>query len=73
MIAPNMGTMLSFVYTDAEVSAEYLHDALKSAVRRSLNRVVVDGDESTHDSLFGTAIGDAGRVHRQEFAATREV
>ena len=69
MIAPNMGTMLSFVYTDAEVSAEYLHDALKSAVRRSLNRVVVDGDESTNDSLFCTATGEAGRVSKKEFAA----
>ena len=68
MIAPNMGTMLSFVYTDAEVSAEYLHDALKSAVRRSLNRVVVDGDESTNDSLFCTATGEAGRVPKKEFA-----
>ena len=72
MIAPNMGTMLSFVYTDAEVSAEYLHDALKSAVRRSLNRVVVDGDESTNDSLFCTATGEAGRVPKKEFAAALE-
>ncbi|HJK61804.1 MAG TPA: bifunctional ornithine acetyltransferase/N-acetylglutamate synthase [Methanocorpusculum sp.] len=72
MIAPNMGTMLSFVYTDAEVSAEYLHDALKSAVRRSLNRVVVDGDESTHDSLFCTATGEAGRVPKKEFTAALE-
>ena len=72
MIAPNMGTMLSFVYTDAEVSAEYLHDALKSAVRRSLNRVVVDGDESTNDSLFCTATGEAGRVPKKEFTAALE-
>lgn len=72
MIAPNMGTMLSFVYTDAEVSAEYLHDALKSAVRRSLNRVVVDGDESTNDSLFCTATGEAGHVPKKEFAAALE-
>lgn len=72
MIAPNMGTMLSFVYTDAEVSAEYLHDALKSTVRRSLNRVVVDGDESTNDSLFCTATGEAGRVPKKEFAAALE-
>lgn len=72
MIAPNMGTMLSFVYTDAEVSAEYLHDALKSAVRRSLNRVVVDGDESTNDSLFCTATGEAGRVPKKEFAVALE-
>lgn len=72
MIAPNMGTMLSFVYTDAEVSAEYLHDALKSAVRRSLNRVVVDGDESTNDSLFCTATGEVGRVPKKEFAVALE-
>ena len=72
MIAPNMGTMLSFVYTDAEVSAEYLHDALKSAVRRSLNRVVVDGDESTNDSLFCTATGEAGCVPKKEFAVALE-
>ncbi|HJK11034.1 MAG TPA: bifunctional ornithine acetyltransferase/N-acetylglutamate synthase [Methanocorpusculum sp.] len=72
MIAPNMGTMLSFVYTDAEVSAEYLHDALKSAVRRSLNRVVVDGDESTNDSLFCTATGEAGRAPKKEFAVALE-
>lgn len=72
MIAPNMGTMLSFVYTDAEVSAEYLHDALKSTVRRSLNRVVVDGDESTNDSLFCTATGEAGRVPKKEFAVALE-
>jgi len=72
MIAPNMGTMLSFVYTDAEVSAERLHDALKTAVQRSLNRVVVDGDESTNDSLFCTATGAAGHVPKKEFAAALE-
>ena len=72
MIAPNMGTMLSFVYTDAEVSAEYLHDALKTAVQRSLNRVVVDGDESTNDSLFCTATGAAGHVPKKEFVAALE-
>ena len=72
MIAPNMGTMLSFVYTDAEVSAERLHDTLKTAVQRSLNRVVVDGDESTNDSLFCTATGEAGHVPKKEFAAALE-
>ena len=72
MIAPNMGTMLSFVYTDAEISAEHLHDALKTAVQRSLNRVVVDGDESTNDSLFCTATGAAGHVPKKEFASALE-
>lgn len=67
MIAPNMGTMLSFVYTDAEVPAEELQTALKTAVRRSLNRVVVDGDESTNDSLFCTATGSAGKIQSKRF------
>lgn len=72
MIAPHMGTMLSFVYTDADISAERLHTALKTAVQRSLNRVVVDGDESTNDSLFCTATGEAGHVPKKEFAAALE-
>ena len=46
MIAPNMGTMLSFVYTDADIPAKQLQASLKSAVKRSLNRVVVDGDDA---------------------------
>ncbi len=72
MIAPNMGTMLSFVYTDANISAADLHDCLKVAVRRSLNRVIVDGDESTNDSLFCTATGEAGHVSRDVFAKALE-
>lgn len=67
MIAPNMGTMLSFVYTDAEVAPGLLQENLRSAVKRSLNRVVVDGDESTNDSLFCTATGEAGKVPASEF------
>ncbi|HJJ28457.1 MAG TPA: bifunctional ornithine acetyltransferase/N-acetylglutamate synthase [Methanocorpusculum sp.] len=67
MIAPNMGTMLSFVYTDAEVPAGLLQEHLRAAVRRSLNRVVVDGDESTNDSLFCTATGEAGKIPAAEF------
>ncbi len=72
MIAPNMGTMLSFVYTDAKIPAKQLQDALKSAVKRSLNRVVVDGDESTNDSLFCTATGEAGQVPATEFSKALE-
>lgn len=72
MIAPNMGTMLSFVYTDAEIPAKQLQASLKSAVKRSLNRVVVDGDESTNDSLFCTATGEAGHVPATEFSRALE-
>ncbi len=55
MIAPNMGTMLAFIYTDATISAPALQEALQTATDRSFNRVVVDGDTSTNDCLFFTA------------------
>ena len=62
MIAPNMGTMLAFIYTDAEIRAEQLKTALQSAVNESFNMVVVDGDTSTNDATFLTATAEAGRV-----------
>ncbi len=72
MIAPNMGTMLAFIYTDAEVGAKPLADALKLATKRSFNRVVVDGDTSTNDIALCTATGEAGKVKAQEFAGALE-
>jgi glutamate N-acetyltransferase/amino-acid N-acetyltransferase len=72
MIAPNMGTMLGYVYTDADMSAPSLQEALKTAVRRSFNRVVVDGDTSTNDVVFCTATGTAGKVNVSEFTDALE-
>ena len=72
MIAPNMGTMLAFIYTDAEIGAKPLADALKQAARRSFNRVVVDGDTSTNDIALCTATGEAGKVKPREFSAALE-
>jgi len=72
MIAPNMGTMLGYVYTDVEISASDLQTALKTAVRRSFNRVVVDGDTSTNDVVFCTATGAAGKVPLNEFTSALE-
>ena len=72
MIAPNMGTMLAFIYTDAEVEAPVLQDILRQATRRSFNRVVVDGDTSTNDVALCTATGAAGRVNRDELARAIE-
>ena len=60
MIEPNMATMLGFVTTDAAVSPRMLKRALQLAVGRSFNRLVVDGDESTNDSVFLLASGMAG-------------
>ncbi len=60
MIHINMGTMLSFVTTDAAISSEMLYDALKEAVEDSYNMVSVDGDTSTNDTLAIMASGLAG-------------
>jgi glutamate N-acetyltransferase/amino-acid N-acetyltransferase len=72
MIAPNMGTMLAFIYTDAEMGAKPLADALRQATRRSFNRVVVDGDTSTNDIALCTATGVAGKIKAEEFSAALE-
>jgi glutamate N-acetyltransferase/amino-acid N-acetyltransferase len=60
MIEPNMATMLGFITTDAAVSPAMLRRALSLAIARSFNRLVVDGDESTNDSVFLLASGQAG-------------
>lgn len=74
MIAPNMGTMLGFIYTDAEVAAPVLQDMLTRAVDRSFNRVVVDGDTSTNDCVFVTATGMRGPADAEElYGALEEV
>jgi glutamate N-acetyltransferase / amino-acid N-acetyltransferase len=72
MIAPNMGTMLAFIYTDAEIGAKPLREALKLATKRSFNRVVVDGDTSTNDIALCTATGESGKVKEAEFSAALE-
>jgi len=60
MIHPNMATMLCFITTDAAVSRDALDASLRSAVRRSFNRVSVDGDTSTNDMIIVMANGEAG-------------
>lgn len=62
MIAPNMGTMLCFITTDVNASPEELKVALKKAVDRSFNMVVVDGDESTNDTVILMANGSSGKI-----------
>ena len=60
MIEPNMATMLGFITTDCSITSGMLRNALRSAVARGFNRLVVDGDESTNDSVFILASGKAG-------------
>ena len=60
MIDPNMATMLAYVTTDAAVEAGALQQALRDAVSDSFNRISVDGDESTNDTVLCLANGQAG-------------
>ena len=60
MIMPNMATMLSFVMTDINIESHQLKAALSSSVERSFNRITVDGDTSTNDTVFIMANGMAG-------------
>jgi len=72
MIAPMMGTMIAFIYTDAEIGKKPLKEALKRATKRSFNRVVVDGDMSTNDVALCTATGESGKVNSREFSEALE-
>ena len=60
MIHPNMATMLSYITTDAAISAPLLDKALKAAVNLTFNMITVDGDTSTNDTLCVMANGQAG-------------
>lgn len=60
MIEPNMGTMLCFAYTDAKVPADVLDAALKVAVQKTFNMLVVDGDTSTNDMILFTSTCQSG-------------
>jgi glutamate N-acetyltransferase/amino-acid N-acetyltransferase len=69
MIAPDMATMLSFIFTDAPLSPAVLRSLLNTGVEDTFNAVTVDGDTSTSDTLLafatGTAAGDgAPRISR---------
>jgi glutamate N-acetyltransferase / amino-acid N-acetyltransferase len=59
MIAPDMATLLSFVFTDAPISAGALQSLLKAGVEDTFNAVTIDGDTSTSDTLLVFATGKA--------------
>ena len=60
MICPSMATMLCFVTTDANISKSCLEKALLEAVEASFNRITIDGDMSTNDTVLALANGAAG-------------
>src|SRR3954449_6766053 len=67
MIAPDMATMLAFVFTDAAIAAGALQSLLKTGVEDTFNAVTIDGDTSTSDTLLAFATGaakDAPKIGR---------
>jgi glutamate N-acetyltransferase/amino-acid N-acetyltransferase len=68
MIAPDMATMLSFVFTDAPIAAPALQALLSKSVQRSFNAITVDSDTSTSDTLLLFATGAAAARGAPEIA-----
>ncbi|WP_188055468.1 bifunctional glutamate N-acetyltransferase/amino-acid acetyltransferase ArgJ [Sphingosinithalassobacter sp. CS137] len=60
MIAPDMATMLGFIFTDAAVRPEFLEAALRTANATTFSCITVDGDTSTSDTVLAFATGGAG-------------
>lgn len=60
MIHPDMATMLAFVMTDAAIGSDLLAELLRAAVGRSFNRITVDRDTSTNDTVLLLASGASG-------------
>ena len=69
MIAPDMATMLSFVFTDAPISPRILQNLLKQGVTDTFNAVTIDGDTSTSDTLLAFATGAAAAREMQKITA----
>jgi glutamate N-acetyltransferase/amino-acid N-acetyltransferase len=73
MIQPRMATTLGFILTDANIPVAALRRMLRRAVERSYNRISVDGDTSTNDTLLLLANGASGvRPDPKEMAAAEE-
>jgi len=78
MIAPNMATMLSFIFTDANIPSIFLKAILKKVATTTFNAITVDGDTSTNDmvSIFATGKAKNSKIYNvldpklQEFEKT---
>ncbi len=67
MIAPDMATMLGFIFTDAAIDASFLQVMLSAANRESFSCITVDGDTSTSDTVLAFATGQAGNAMLSSF------
>ncbi|MDZ7642291.1 MAG: bifunctional glutamate N-acetyltransferase/amino-acid acetyltransferase ArgJ [Desulfurivibrio sp.] len=72
MIMPDMATMLAFILTDAAVEPALLRRMLRRAVDKSFNRITVDGDTSTNDTVLLLANGRAGAPPLVEGSAEQQ-
>jgi glutamate N-acetyltransferase / amino-acid N-acetyltransferase len=72
MIAPDMATMLAFVFTDAPVAATALQSMLAKSVERSFNAITVDSDTSTSDTLMLFATGAAAKRGAPKIVAAND-
>ena len=68
MIAPDMATMLGYIFTDAAIAPAFLQELLSAANLRSFNCITVDSDTSTSDTVLAFATGHAGNAQLTSFA-----
>ncbi len=67
MIAPDMATMLGYIFTDAAVEPQFLQDCLSAANLKTYSCITVDSDTSTSDTVLAFATGRAGNVPLASF------
>ena len=73
MIEPNMATMLSFVSVDLNISRKNLNSLLRKIVDKTFNRISVDGDMSTNDSVVLIATGGNAHIKTDSLKNMREI
>jgi len=72
MIAPDMATMLAFVFTDMAMDAQTAQECLAGSVEKSFNRITVDSDTSTSDTVLLAATGTSGHGADRHVTAFRD-
>ena len=72
MIAPDMATMLGFIFTDAAISKDSLQSMLVETANKSFNAITVDSDTSTSDTVLAFATGQAGNDPSVDIACFKD-
>ena len=70
MIAPDMATMLGYIFTNADVAPAFLQEALERATAATFSCITVDGDTSTSDTVMAFATGKAGNARIESWDST---